>query len=786
MENGMMTVKRCGGLCLFVTIALLSMSVIDAQGITWSNDGPYGGWIREVAVDPIDTSIVYAGTYGHGLFKSYDSGGSWVEMSNGLPMWPNSIAGSPGEPNWGHGDFFPIEEIYIHPVHSNNLLAATGRGVYRSSDGGAQWVNSSAGLPDSARVCLLTQMTGNPEVLFAGTRWLAYGIGMEDGGLFISTDGGRHWTLVENFPHGSSYYPTSVAAHPDSEGIVYAGFSSAGESDTSWGLWRSEDSGDSWEILADYPRTAIYLSIDHGNPFRMYCIFGTGYNQSLLHTSINGGHGWEPLFPDGSWETAYLCLNTDAQPSILYVSADRDRLMSVDQGKTWVSAFAGIGMSYYGVNDLAVNPQSPEVLYVGNEMGVYRSDDGGSTVEFRVDGMKNTYIHAVAVHPTDGQTVYAGGERGGMWKSVDAGKTWTIINQGASFGEVNAIAIDPHHPDTLYRAWDGIHRSYDGGEHWEKIGGGWITAVAVRPDSTNIVFCAPYSSTLRKSTDRGQSWRTVFSAAPHSEKINAIVFHPQKPQIVYLGTGYNLLGHGLYRSVDGGESWEKISDPGLILSLAIDSVHPEILYAGTTMSGLKKSTDGGLTFTSKNSDPLGQWITDVVMDPQKSDVVYVATGERGVFRSTNGGDEWTTLEGDLGDPRTRSLSIAPSTSNILYVGTYGSGVWKARGIGTPVEPFLQESGLPKEYHLSCPYPNPFNASTTITYTVPEPSEVSLMIFNIRGQLVTCLKEGIHTSGRHVVHWDGRDGSGMSVASGIYLVVLQAGDDTRNRKIVLLR
>jgi len=776
---------KFGASCLLLTVMFSIVPELNAHEITWSNSGPYGGKIRALAVDPVDTSTVYAGAYGHGIFKSLDSGASWVEMSNGLPTWPNSTAGSPKEKIGSFGDYFPINVIWVNPLSPNNLLVGTGRGVYRSTNGGEEWIASTTGLPDSAEVAALVQMPADTSVFFAGTRALAYGIGMEDGGLFKSLDGGRNWSLIEDFPHWKSYYITTIAAHPDSEGVIYVGFNSAGEPDTTWGLWKSQDGGDTWGILVD-DLTPYYLCIDPVNGQRMYTVMYTGYMQSWLYTSTDGGYSWTLVFDPYSWETRIVCLNGYANPTVLFAWTDGGRLISSDQGNTWTNALDGIAMDYYGFWDLAANPLDPEVIYVGNNLGVYRSNDGGVTVDLNVEGMTNTYIKDVAVHPIDCNVVYAAGEVGGVWKSVNGGETWDMKNKGASYGEENAIAIDPQYPDTLYRGGDCIHRSYDGGQNWEKIAGGYVTSIAVRPDSTNIIFWAPYPSTLLKSNDRGQTWKTVFSAAPNTERINAVIFNPKRPRVAYLGTGHNLLDHGLYKTIDGGESWVQISDPGEILSMAINLVYPETLYVGIRRSGLKRSTDGGLTFSPINDGLFSQRITDLVIDPQCPAIIYASTGDQGVFKSTNGGDQWTPLDGGLGDPRVRSLALSASNSDIMYVGTYGRGVWKAQGLLTSVESTQPANIIPEEYKLNYAYPNPFNTSIMITYSMPEESIVSLKIVNIQGQLVKRLKSSLHLPGKHHAQWDGLNESGVSVASGIYFIVLQAGEYLQGQKVVLLR
>ena len=104
----------------------------------------------------------------------------------------------------------------------------------------------------------------------------------------------------------------------------------------------------------------------------------------------------------------------------------------------------------------------------------------------------------------------------------------------------------------------------------------------------------------------------------------------------------------------------------------------------------------------------------------------------------------------------------------------------------PTTVLAEESNLPQAYTLHQNYPNPFNASTLITYQLPRSSEVTLTIYNLTGQKVATLVEGVREGGTFSIRWDGRDDRGHDLATGVYLYRLLAGTQVETRKLVLVR
>ena len=244
----------------------------------------------------------------------------------------------------------------------------------------------------------------------------------------------------------------------------------------------------------------------------------------------------------------------------------------------------------------------------------------------------------------DPMTYYMGSTGGGIWKTEDAGISWHNISDGQlKTGSVGAIAVDKHNPNIVYVGM---------GEH------------PIRGVMTS------HGDGVYKSTDAGKTWKHV--GLEKSRHIAAVRIHPQNPDIVYVavqGAAYGAnVDRGVYKTIDGGQSWKKvlyIDDNTGAADLSMDSSNPAILYAGMWEhrrypwhvksggpgSSIHKSMDGGATWTklSKGLPPvMGKVAVDV--SPANSKLVFAnieAEGEKGgVYRSDDGGESWKQTSKD--------------------------------------------------------------------------------------------------------------------------------------------
>ncbi len=242
--------------------------------------------------------------------------------------------------------------------------------------------------------------------------------------------------------------------------------------------------------------------------------------------------------------------------------------------------------------------------------------------------------------PGERQVYYFGATGGGVWKTLDAGKTWKPVSDGFFGGSIGAVAVSAWDPNVVY------------------VGGGEKT---VRGNVS-------HGDGVWKSTDAGKTWTHV--GLPESRHIPRIRIHPRDPELVYAAVLGHLYGpneeRGVYRSRDGGVSWQRVlhvSDDAGAVDLAMDPSNPRILYAalwqvrrtpwslesGGKGSGLWKSTDGGDTWDELSTKPgfpagtLGIIGVDVSASNPENLYALVEAEKGGVFRSKDGGDTWTKV-----------------------------------------------------------------------------------------------------------------------------------------------
>ena len=243
---------------------------------------------------------------------------------------------------------------------------------------------------------------------------------------------------------------------------------------------------------------------------------------------------------------------------------------------------------------------------------------------------------AVAGHASKPYTFYMGTTGGGVWKTEDGGLNWSNISDGYfQTGSVGAIAVAPSDPNILYVGM---------GEHPVR---GVMSA---------------HGDGVYKSLDEGKSWQ--YLGLPDTRHIAAIQVHPQNPDIVYVAVQGAAFGpsesRGVYRSTDGGQSWQRVlyvDNHTGASSLSMDPSNPRILYAGMwdhlrqpweirsggSGSGLYKSTDGGLNWEKLNSGlPAAMGKVDICVSPANPNRVYanIEADNGGVFRSDDGGSSW--------------------------------------------------------------------------------------------------------------------------------------------------
>ncbi|HZT72562.1 MAG TPA: glycoside hydrolase [Terriglobales bacterium] len=370
-------------------------------------------------------------------------------------------------------------------------------------------------------------------------------------------------------------------------------------------------------------------------------LLSLGLAAQTLSPSLFAGMRWRSIGPYRGGRTR-AASGVAGQPNVFYIGAvDGGVWKSTDYGRTWQPIFDSEPTGSIGA--LAVAPSDPNVIYVGSGEGLHRPD-------------------------------LSVGD--GMYKSTDAGRTWTHL--GLRNGQqIAKIAVDPRDANRLFAAVlghpygpnpeRGIYRSTDGGQTFERVlykneytGG---SDVAVDPADPSIVYAALWQAQegpwengefggadggLFKSTDGGATWQPLTDGLPAGVDQVNIAIAPSEPARLYASVAYGERKVGLFRSDDGGASWRRITDDprpnariggGDLPVPVVDPRNPDVVYVCTPV--LWKSSDGGKTWMGLRGAPGGDDYQSVWINPNDPAIMLVGS-DQGAIITENGGRTWSS------------------------------------------------------------------------------------------------------------------------------------------------
>jgi photosystem II stability/assembly factor-like uncharacterized protein len=333
-------------------------------------------------------------------------------------------------------------------------------------------------------------------------------------------------------------------------------------------------------------------------------------------------------------------------------------------------------------------PSQPNVFYIGQvNGGVWKSTDYGRTWNPIFDHESSQSIGAIAVAPSDPNIVYVASGEGlhrpdlsvgnGIYKSTDAGKTWTQL--GLRDGEqIPALAVDPRDPNRVFAAVlghpygpseeRGIYRSTDGGATWQKViskdentGG---SDVEIDPSNPDVVYAAMWEARegpwedankfdgtgggLFKSTDGGSTWRQLTEGLPKDLAQIYVAIAPSDSKRIYATLATASGGLHVYRSDDAGENWAKITDDprpsgriggGDLPIPKVDPKNPDLVYVASTVT--MRSSDGGKTWMSFRGAPGGDDYQNLWINPNDGNIILLVS-DQGAIVTVNAGESWSS------------------------------------------------------------------------------------------------------------------------------------------------
>jgi photosystem II stability/assembly factor-like uncharacterized protein len=358
---------------------------------------------------------------------------------------------------------------------------------------------------------------------------------------------------------------------------------------------------------------------------------------------------------------------------------------------------------------------------------------------------------AVAGVPSQPNLFYFGGVQGGVWKSTNYGLSWTNITDGKIPGvadPIGAIAVASSNPSVIYigtgeadvrqdfDTGDGVYKTTNAGKTWSYAGlrdTHMITKLAIDPRNTNVVYAASLGHVFMsnsergifKTTDGGATWQKVLFVDDKTGGVD-LVMDPRDPSVLYAAMWqvqrrpWTLTsggpGSGLYKTVDGGAHWTKIStNPGFAtgifgkIGVSVAPTNPRVVYATVQArdGGIYRSADAGATWKHVNAEmKLRQrafYYTAIFADPTNAMIAYAPEVD-GVYRTKDGGRTWTLISTPHGDDHI--IWVNPRNPKIMLEGDDGGGTVSVDGGDTWSDDHNQPTG--QFYHVAIDDQFPFH------------------------------------------------------------------------------
>src|SRR5215831_4803427 len=688
------------------------------SGLKYRMVGPErGGRVTAVTGVPTQPNTFYMGSTGGGVWKTTDAGHSWVNISDGqIPLGsigavevaasdPNVIYAGTGSSKirsnvsigrgifkstdagrtWkfsGLRDTGQISAVRVHPATpdvvyvaalGNPFAANKERGVYRSIDGGRTWRNVLF-ISDTAGAADLELQPGNPNVIFAsmwhGLRkpWTIIS-GAREGGIYKSTDGGDNWTKLAGGLPNELFGRSNVSISASMPNRIYALI----EAKPGSGLYRSEDAGATWTLingsgnLITRPFYYTTMGVDP-NDANLVFIGNEGWFKS-----VDGGKTFRPSpAPHGDHHDLWI---NPKNSQLMIQSNDGGANVSLDGGRTWSVQSNQPTAEIYQV---AVDNQYPYRIYGAqqdNTTVIVPSLPLGNGQDFRVGpGCETGPIIPDVDHP---EIVY--GSCKGQFSRQDMNtsneaKYWiggqSLYGNGGPdliyrFQRVSPMEVSPHDSKVVYYGSQFVHRTRDGGVHWERIS----PDLTARPAGTQGASGEP----ITRDATGEEVYSTLYS----------IRESPVQKGVIWAGSNDG----PIHVSRDDGKTWTDVTPKGLPPGGRVQNLEPGRHKAGTAYAAIYRFLLGDFTPYIYRTDDFGKtWtlLTDgkngiapdeptrvVREDPDRADLLYAGT-EFGIYISFDNGAHWQSFQLNLPNTPVTDIKIAHKD---LILATQGRGFW---------------------------------------------------------------------------------------------------------------
>jgi len=703
--------------CLAQDVSNYAVDPALYQALEWRSIGPFrGGRVTAVAGHPDQPRTYYMGATGGGVWKTESGGVNWSNVSDGYfnTGTIGAIAVAESDSNI----------VYVGTGESpvRGVSTSHGDGVYKSSDGGRTWTH--IGLKKTRQISKIVVHPGNPEIVYVGAQgspWAA----TEDRGVYRSTDGGANWerVLSVNSDTGVSFLSMD-AKNPR---VIYAAMwdhrrepwnvRSGGPGS---GLYKTTDGGDNWQKLEHglpdlMGNTGI--SVSRANPDRVWAMIEAV--DGGVFRSDDAGQTWtkvnsDPGIRDRGWYYTHIFADPQDENTVYVLAASM--VKSVDGGVS----FEAVETPHGDNHDLWINPRNNQWMVQGNDGGANVSFDRGQnwstqsnqpTAQFYRLIVDNVFPYRLYGGQQDNSTVRIPS------RTLENGISIRHFRSVAG-GESAHIAFDPDNPLLIYgtsllgtiselNTETEEHRNLEPYPYFAGFRPGselkyrfnWNAPVLVSAHDPELLYHG--AQLLLKSTNRGQSWAEISPDLTRNEKskqgtiggpimiegaggehygtIMYIAESPHDPDTIWTGSDDGRV----YITRDGGGKWQDVTPRRMpeaqVNAVEVSPHDPATAYIAVTRYKFNeltpmifKSNDYGQSWTSITDGIASEAFARVVReDPSRRGLLYAGT-ESGVYVSFDDGRRW--------QPMQLNLPVVPITDlrvhdNDLIAATQGRAFW---------------------------------------------------------------------------------------------------------------
>ncbi len=626
-----------------------------------SATGGYNGMGRltSIAFHPSNQDIFWVGAPIGGIWKTIDGGLTYSPLGDDLP-------------------YCSVGNILVDPINPDILYITLGDhggwwnyglGVYKSTDGGLNWLPTSlaSNFSDGIAYYAMAMSPGNSSKIFVA----------KSDGLFRSLDGGNSWTMVHSGSH------KDVKFRPNDSTTVYA------STDDYWGsseVYKSVDGGQTFSVVSAFAtaQNSIKLAVTPANPNLLGIMTSSNSTKSYYKSSNNGaGISFVSSLPEDA---------------VIYISPlDSNKVytgymkiyQSLNGGQTWTQKTNwynnGIHTEVHADQRFVAHNPLNDMIYFCNDGGLSNYDEVFDSWGELNNGLIITQFYSIAVAQNDPIFMIGGTQDNGGRKRTGL-TTWEATNGG----DAMETAINQSNNQTIYTTYVNgqLYRSFD---QWTNdtytditppgVTGNWETPYLLDPSNQSTVL-AGYED-VYKSINQGNTWTKISNNLTGSatDYIDELEIAPNNSNVIYASKG-----NKLYKTTNGGSNWVSYTLPfstsnfSKITSIAIDPLNASLLYitVGGYSFGKKvyQSTTGGATWTNISGTLPNIPVTASVMDENSPNhELYIGT-DIGVFYINDTNSVWTYWGSNLPNTSVTDLKIHYATHK-LRAATYGRGIWES-------------------------------------------------------------------------------------------------------------